>query len=140
MVLPYNIGDAMTYTCYNCKKTKDLSLFYKQASKKNGHSSRCKKCDNILKADWRSRNIVKVRAYEYKRWRDSSKRKADLARSQKYRLEISDSYVRELVTKKSKTLKPQDLSDEFIEIYRINLKLKRALKLTPKLKGEEDSP
>ena len=124
----------MTYTCYKCKKTKDSSEFYKQASKKNGYSGRCKKCDNVLKANWRSRNLKKVRAYEYKRWRNSAKRKADLARSQQYRLEITDSYIRELVTKKSATLKPEDLTDEFIEAYRLNLKLKRALGLTPKLK------
>ena len=140
MVLPYNIGDIMTYICYKCKKTKDLSEFYKQASKKNGYSGRCKKCDNVLKANWRSKNLKKVRAYEYKRWRNSAKRKVDLARTRQYRLEMSDSYIRELATKKSKTLNPEDLSDEFIEAYRFNLKLKRLLKLTPKLKGEEDQP
>ena len=37
-------------------------------------------------------------------------------------------------------LNPEDLSNEFVETYRLNLKLKRLLKLTPKLKGEEDSP
>ena len=130
----------MNYTCYRCKETKDLDEFYKHASKKNGRSGRCKKCDNIMKANWRLKNIVKVRAYEYKRWRNSAKRKVDLARTRQYRLEMSDSYIRELATKKSKTLNPEDLSDEFIEAYRFNLKLKRLLKLTPKLKGEEDQP
>ena len=124
----------MNYTCYKCKETKDLNEFYKHASKKNGRSGRCKKCDNTLKANWRLKNIEKVRAYEHKRWRNSAKRKTDLARSQQYRLEITDSYIRELVTKKSTTLKPEDLTDEFIEAYRLNLKLKRALGLTPKLK------
>ena len=124
----------MTYTCYKCKETKDLDEFYKHASKKNGRSGRCKKCDNIIKANWRLKNIEKVRSYEYKRWRNSTKRKADLARTRQYRLEITDSYIRELVTKKSATLKPEDLTDEFIEAYRLNLKLKRALGLTPKLK------
>ena len=124
----------MTYTCYKCKETKDLNEFYKQASKKNGRSGRCKKCDNIIKANWRLKNAVKVRSYEYKRWRNSAKRKADLARTRQYRLEITDSYIRELVTKKSATLRPEDLTDEFIEAYRLNLKLKRALGLTPKLK------
>ena len=58
----------------------------------------------------------------------------DNERSRKNRLEMSDSYMRELITKKS-DLNPEDLSDEFIEMCRLNLKLKRALKLTPKLKS-----
>jgi len=124
----------MTYTCYKCKKIKDSSEFYKQASKKNGYSGRCKKCDNVLKNDWRLRNPEKVRAYESKRWRNSTKRKADGIRAQNYRIALSDSYIRELVTKKSETLRPKDLSNEFIKAYRLNLKLKRALGLTPPIK------
>ena len=40
---------------------------------------------------------------------------------------MSDSYMRELITKKS-DLNPEDLSDEFIEMCRLNLKLKRTLR------------
>jgi len=125
----------MVYTCYNCKKTKNLKEFYKQASKKNGYSGRCKKCDNILKANWRLKNLEKVKAWDKKRrWdKNGKKRKMDNERSRKNRLKMSDSYMRELITKKS-SLDPKDLSDEFIEAYRLNLKLKRKLELTPKLK------
>ena len=128
----------MTYKCYKCKRIKDLNEFYKKASKKNGYSGRCKKCDNIMKTNWKSKNPEKVTAYEKKRWKsrgkDNKKRKADNIRSQKNRVEMSDSYMRELITKKSKTLESKDVPDEFIEIYRLSLKLKRALGLTPKLK------
>ena len=41
---------------------------------------------------------------------------------------MSDMYIRSLITKKSKILKPEDISDEFIIIYRENLKLKRFLR------------
>ena len=127
----------MTKTCYKCKKVKKNTEFYKKSSNKTDKlSGRCKKCDDILKATWRKNNPKKVKAYEKKRWRDGKKRAADLERNRRYRLELSDSYMIELITKKSKTLKPEDLTDEFIEMYRLNLKLKRALRKNP-LKGQK---
>ena len=131
----------MTKKCYKCKKIKKTTEFYKKSSNTTDKlSGRCKKCDNALKTAWRKNNPKKVKAYEKGRWRHGKKREDDLKRNRKSRLEITDSYIRELATKKSKTLKPADLSDEFIEVYRMNLKLKRELKLTPKLKGEEIKP
>jgi len=131
----------MIKTCYKCKQTKSLDKFYKKTSNTTDKlSGRCKKCDNILKTNWRKNNFEKVKAYEKGRWRNGKKRIADITRTRQYRLEITDSYIRELATKKSKTLDPEDLSDEFVEAYRLNLKIKRALKLTPKLKGEEGKP
>jgi|TARA_Y100000310_G_scaffold193280_1_gene193256 hypothetical protein len=126
----------MIKTCYKCKQTKDLDKFYKKKSNtSDGHSGRCKECDNILKYKWKMRNLVKVRAYERDRTRnkDDRKKKMDNERSRKNRLKMSDSYMRELITKKS-DLNPEDLSDEFVEVCRLNLKLKRKLGLTPKLK------
>ena len=125
----------MTKKCYKCKKIKKTTEFYKKSSNTTDKlSGRCKKCDNALKTAWRKNNPKKVKAYEKGRWRHGKKREDDLKRNRKSRLEITDSYIRELATKKSKTLNPEDLSDEFIEAYRLNLKLKRALRLTPKLK------
>ena len=118
----------MTKTCYKCKKVKETTEFYKKSSNTTDKlSGRCKKCDNILKATWRKNNPKKVKAYEKRRYRNSNKRVIDLERNRKYRLEMSDSYMRELITKKS-NLNPEDLSDEFIEMYRLNLKLKRTLR------------
>ena len=126
----------MTKKCYKCKKVKEITEFYKKSSNTTDKlSGRCKKCDNALKTAWRKNNPRKVKAYEKGRWRHGKKREDDLKRNRKSRLEITDSYIRELATKKSKTLNPEDLSDEFIEAYRLNLKLKRALRLTPKLKS-----
>ena len=136
IILPYKTGGIMTKKCCKCKETKDLSDFYKKkANISDGLSGICKKCDNKMKNNWRKRNLKKVRAYEKARtWdKDGKKRKMDNERSRKNRLEMSDSYMRELITKKS-SLDPKDLSDEFIEAYKINLKLKRELELTPKLK------
>jgi len=125
----------MTKTCYKCKEVKETTEFYKKSSNTTDKlSGRCKKCDNALKTAWRNNNPKKVKAYENGRWRHGKKRAADLKRNRKYRSEMSDSYMRELITKKS-NLNPEDVTDELIEMCRLNLKLKRALGLTPKLKS-----
>ena len=126
----------MIKKCYKCKKIKKTTEFYKKSSNTTDKlSGRCKKCDNILKANWRSKNLIKARAYEKARtWdKNGKKRRIDNERNRKNRLKMSDSYMRELITKKS-SLDPKDLPDEFIKAYRLNLKLKRKLELTPKLK------
>ena len=134
-ILPFNIGGIMIKKCYKCKKIKKTTEFYKKSSNTTDKlSGRCKKCDNALKATWRKNNLKKVKAYEKKRYRSSGKRAIDLERNRQYRLEMSDSYMRELITKKS-NLNPEDVTDELIEMCRLNLKLKRALGLTPKLKS-----
>ena len=129
MVLPYKFGDIMKKYCNRCKKKKDIALFYKCSSKKDKKSSNCKTCDNEAKANWRLNNLEKARAYDVGRtWaNDGRKRKLDNKRSKKNRLEMSDSYMRELITKKWK-LHSSDISKEFIEVCRINLKLKRLLR------------
>ena len=125
----------MIKKCYKCKKIKKTTEFYKKSSNTTDKlSGRCKKCDNALKTAWRNNNPKKVKAYEKGRWRHGKKRINDLERNRKSRLEMSDSYMRELITKKS-NLNPEDLTNELIEMCRLNLKLKRVLGLTPKLKS-----
>jgi hypothetical protein len=134
-ILPFNIGGIMIKKCYKCKKIKKTTEFYKKSSNTTDKlSGRCKKCDNTLKTAWRKNNPRKVKAYEKGRWRHGKKREDDLKRNRKSRLEMSDSYMRELITKKS-NLNPEDLTNELIEMCRLNLKLKRVLGLTPKLKS-----
>ena len=119
----------MNKQCTKCKVEKSISLYYKCSAKKDGLASNCKECDNKATFLWRSKNKAKVQAYEKRRrkskGRSSKKRADDCARSRKSRIEMSDKYIRELITKKSKSLKPEDISDEFVKIYRLNLKLKR---------------
>ena len=89
--------------------------------------------------EFKKKNKGKYLARQRKRWVDNDeKRAANKIVSQKHRTEMSDMYIKSLMTKKSKTLKPEDIPDELVNLYRENLKLKRLLKLTPKLKGEED--
>ena len=130
----------MTKYCNKCKSTKDSSLFYKCSSKKDKKSSNCKKCDDITKANWRKNNPEKVKIYEKRRWKNGDKREKDYARGFKYRIELADTYIRDLIIKNSDFLIRQDISDEMIEIYRLNLKIKRIIGITPKLGRRRTKP
>ena len=94
----------MTKYCNKCKSTKDISLFYKCSSKKDKKASNCKKCDDTAKNNWRESNPEKVKSYEKHRWRFTDKKEKDLKRALNHRLNMSDSYIRELMTKKFKGL------------------------------------
>ena len=129
MVLPTNFGGMMTKTCYKCKEIKSLDQFYKKSSNKTDMlSGRCKKCDNALKTAWRKKNPKKVKAYEQGRWRTGNKRETDMARAQKHRDNLTGVYLRELMTKKSINLRPEDIPEELVELHRASLKLKRELR------------
>ena len=139
MVLPYRIGGIMTKKCNKCKKIKDVSKFHTRKQKASiGYRYICKVCDNkaVLarrkKAGWIN---------EKKRQGPGTKHsKLSKINSQKHRKEMSDMYIRSLMTKRSKVLNPEDIPIELVDLHRENLKLKRLLELTPKLKGEEDQP
>ena len=139
MVLPYRIGGIMTKKCNKCKKIKDVSNFYKRKQKLSwGYRYICKTCDNIESNARRKKNgWIKEKKRQGLGSKHSKKSKLN---SQKHRTEMSPMYVRSLMTKKSKNLRSEDIPDELVAIYRENLKLKRLLELTPKLKGEEDQP
>ena len=119
----------MTKKCYKCKEIKDLSNFYKKkANTTDGLSGRCKKCDNAMKTDWVKRNPEKRRSYERKRIRKGdSKKKGDLKRERRYREELAPQYIRSLIRITSINLISEDISDEFVEAYKLKLELKRAL-------------
>ena len=125
--------------CNKCKKIKDVSEFYRRKTK-SGWNYRyiCRLCDN---------KVASIRR-KAGGWKNEKKRQGPGSKhsilskitSQKHRNEMSDMYIRSLITKKSKNLKPEDIPDELVIAHRENLKLKRKLELTPKLKGEEDQP
>ena len=124
--------------CNRCNSDKDISMFYKDKSQKNGIRSCCKKCDDITTEIWRKNNKDKYLAHQRERWLSGDKKAANKIISQKHRDKISPMYVRSLMTKRSKNLKSDDITDEMVELCRANLQIKRLLRLTPKLKGEED--
>jgi hypothetical protein len=103
-------------------------MFYKDKSQKYGIRSCCKKCDDKTTELWRKNNKDVYLANQRERSRGKHAKKVRKIRSQKHRTEMSNMYIRSLITKKSKILKSEDISDEFIIIYRENLKLKRFLR------------
>ena len=127
----------MTKKCNKCKKIKDVSKFSRRKTKLSwSYRYICKPCDNKVSNKRRKANGWKN---EKKRQGPGSKHSIDSKMiSQKHRDEMSPMYVRSLMTKRSSILNPEDISDELVAAYRENLKLKRKLELTPKLKGEED--
>ena len=118
----------MTKKCNKCNNNKDIFMFYKDKSQKHGIRSCCKKCDDKTTELWRKNNKDVYLTNQRERSRGKHAKKVRKIRSQKHRTEMSDMYIRSLITKKSKILKPEDISDEFIIIYRENLKLKRFLR------------
>ena len=118
----------MTKNCNRCNNDKDFSMFYKDKSQKYGIRSLCKECDNITTELWRKNNKDKYITRQKERNNSKYARKVRKIRSQKHRTEMSDMYIRSLITTKSEILKPEDISDEFIIVYRENLKLKRFLR------------
>ena len=122
----------MVKKCNKCKEIKDVSNFYKRYDRTNGYKSICKICDNKSSSIRKKKNGYK---HDKKRQVIGSKHhKSAKINSRKHRSEMSDMYIRSLMTKKTKNLKPEDIPDELVSAYRENLKLKRQLGLTPKLK------
>jgi hypothetical protein len=60
--------------------------------------------------------------------KDPEQRETNRKRSQRHRDEMSDMYIRSLLTKRSTNLKPEDITDDLVKFTREALKLKRALK------------
>ena len=129
----------MTKKCNKCKRIKDVSKFNRRKQKTSiGYRYICKVCDNKQVLARRKAGGWKN---EKKRQGPGSKHSiASKINSKKHRTEMSDMYIKSLMTKKSKTLKPEDITNEMIELCRANLQIKRLLRSTPKLKGEEDQP
>ena len=148
MVLPYNIGDIMTKKCTHCNKIKSLSEYFKATRTPDGKAYKCKQCTVELRREWCKNNPEKYKAQLERRKKNPWYANKDnmmpkIKKQRENRKNLSDSYIKQLITSPrtaGQNLDPEDISDELIEAHRLNLKLKRLLKLTPKLKGEEDSP
>ena len=113
--------------CNKCNSGKDISMFYKDKSQKNGIRSICKKCDDITTELWRDNNKEKYLSRQRERARDENAKKTRKIRSQKHRTEMTPMYIRSLITKKSKGLNSKDIPDELVQLHRAALKIKRKL-------------
>ena len=125
--------------CNKCKQIKSLEDFYTQKRPSRngkiyyGYRYMCKPCEHKATLERRKAGGW---INEKKRQGPGSKhRMLSKINSQRHRDVMSDMYIRSLITKKSKTLKPEDIPKRIINMHRISLKLKRELR-EMKSKGE----
>ena len=116
--------------CSKCKKTKNVSEFHRRNCYSPltvaGYRYICKPCDHIKTSKWRKASGW---INEKKRQRQGSKHaKQSKINSQRQRDEMSDMYIRSLMTKKSKILNPEDVPKDLVRQHRLNLTLKRELR------------
>tara|TARA_R100001530_G_scaffold130261_1_gene101067 strand:- start:649 stop:1062 length:414 start_codon:yes stop_codon:yes gene_type:complete len=130
--------------CNQCKKIKSLDEYFKATTSSDGKAHKCKKCNVENRREWVKKNPEKYKAQLERRknnpWyknRDNMMPKIKQQREQ--RKKLSDSYIIQLLVSPGtagQNLSPEDIPDEMIKAYRINLQLKRALGKTPKLKEQ----
>jgi len=118
----------MTKKCFKCGVIKDITMYFIDRNSKSGRRGDCKPCNIKSTNKWRKANIGKVRKRE-RTYKKSPVQKLRSKRlSAKNRDDLSDMYIRSLIVKKDKNLKSSDVSDELVELWRLNLKLKRLLR------------
>ena len=122
--------------CSHCKKTKNVSEFHKRNCYSPltmaGYRYICKPCDRIKCYAWRKAGGW---INERRNQKQGSKHaKQSKINSQRQRDEMSDMYIRSLMTKKSETLDPEDIPKDLVKQHRLNLTLKRELRKI-KIKG-----
>ena len=124
--------------CNKCKQIKSLKEFYTQKRPSRngkvyyGYRYICKPCEYKVTLERRTvPGFKQSKGWKREKIRQgpgSTHRKLSKKNSQKHRDIMSDMYIRSLMTKKSKTLKPEDIPKKLINMHRISLKLKRELR------------
>ena len=122
--------------CSKCKETKNVSEFHKRNCYSPltmaGYRYICKPCDRIKSYEWRKAGGW-INAKRNQK-QGSKHAKQSKANSQRHRDEMSSMYLRSLITKKSKSLEPEDIPEELVSMYRLSLEIKRELRLLKKEK------
>ena len=126
--------------CNKCKKIKLFSEFYRRnaysPSIEAGYRYICKFCDNKLSI--KKRKVGGWKNEKIRQGPGSKHAKSSKLNSKKHRTKMSDMYIRSLMTKKSLDLDSKDIPQDLVNLHRVNLALKRELRLTPELKEGED--
>lgn len=145
--------DKHSKSCSKCGEVRFFSEFVGRSDRKDGCGAECKLCRNArARAAWarnpeyyREKHKQKVSDPKYKaiseKWRNENRdhinknqkkyRKVNpemtKAMSQRFRDELSDSYIKHLMTRGT-PLHPSDVPADMVELHRINLKIKRKIK------------
>ena len=117
----------MIKQCPGCTLKKDISMFYKNKSKKDGKSSHCKVCHDKFNIDWKKNNPDKYSKYNCSYPRNKVMKYKSRMRSKQYRSNMGYNYICDLI-RKGTNLKLEDIFDEMVEIKREQLKIKRILR------------
>ena len=75
-------------TCTKCNKTKALTEFYKDSSKRDGLNSRCKVCHNAAIKKWQQNNPEKRRASLRKHYQNNREKRNASSRKRSKRPEV----------------------------------------------------
>ena len=120
----------MNKKCTKCHITKHADFFYRNKAKKDGRQSHCKECHNKVTIKWRKANPDKYSIYNCTPRRNEEMKLKSKLRSKTNRRNLTDSYIRDLITMNNTSLKPKDIPQKLVDAYRIQVKLKRILGLT----------
>ena len=133
----------MTKKCSHCKKIKPFNEYFKSVTSADGKAYKCKECTIENRREWVKKNPEKYKVQLERRktnpwYKNKVNMLPKIKKQRESRENLSDSYIIQLITSPGtfgEDLKPEDISDELIKTHRLNLKLKRALKLTATLKS-----
>tara|TARA_Y100001951_G_C11145195_1_gene185920 strand:- start:123 stop:497 length:375 start_codon:yes stop_codon:yes gene_type:complete len=120
----------MNKKCTKCHITKHADFFYRNKAKKDGRQSHCKECHNKVTIKWRKANPDKYSIHNCTPRRNKEMKLKSKLRSKTNRRNLTDSYIRDLITMNNTSLKPKDIPQKLVDAYRIQVKLKRILGLT----------
>ena len=137
MVLPTNFGGTMK-KCNKCKELKPFSDYHKHTCSKDGKAYSCKSCAYLSKRQWNKDNPEKYKAQIARRkfspgWPYSYSRKRKIRKQKEDRINLTDSYIKQLITSRGtigENINKKDIPQELIEAYRVHILLKRALDKT----------
>ena len=146
--LPCKFGGIMSFKkCNECDKVKPLTEYYKQVTSKDGKAYKCKVCAYITKKQWNKDNPEKYKAQITRRkfspgWPYSYSRKRKIEKQRQDRKNLADNYVKQLITSKGtigQNINKDNISQELIDAYRVQILLKRELKLVRPLEIDKKS-
>ena len=128
----------MKKKCNICKKNKPFSDYYNHSCSKDGKAYDCKSCAYTKKKQWNKDNPEKYKAQIRRRkdapgWPYSYSRKNKIKQQKQSRIDLTDSYVKDLICGKGtigEGIDKNTIPKELIEAYRVQLMLKRALRKT----------
>jgi len=120
--------------CKKCGEEKEIGEFHRNHTCSYGRLWTCKKCAGLWAKEWLLKNpiskVVKTKYYKKYQQKPRSKAKRRAFR-RKYEKAMPDSFIKSILRKQT-NMKYRDITQQMIELKRIQLKFFREIK-----KGKE---